>query len=71
MAKVKKSLKEAHETAKEHSMKFPEIPVWVMDKKGKKAVISTSSWVHRERIFEGWHTVATYRNGVKVDEANK
>ncbi len=63
---MKKSLKQAINNAIVHSRLFPDITVYVMDKPRKKAVVSTVDWIVRERILEGYSTVARYRNGKKI-----
>lgn len=63
---MKKSLIEAMVEAEAHSKKFPEILVRVMDKKGKRALITASEWVYKERVLSGWFTVATYKNGERL-----
>lgn len=62
----KKSLSEAHKRAKELSIEDFGITVRVMDKKGCKAVITSSEWVYKERVLEDWHTVTAYKNGEAV-----
>lgn len=62
----KKSLSEAHNRAREISVENFGITVRVMDKKGCKAVITSSEWVYKERILEGWHTVTAYKNGEEI-----
>lgn len=62
----KKSLSEAHKRARGLSVENFGITVRVMDKKGCKAVITSSEWVYKERILEGWHTVTAYKNGEEV-----
>ena len=63
---MKKSLELALVKAQEHSKKFPDILVRVMDKKGKRAVVTASDWIYRERVLEGYYTKAEYRNGERV-----
>lgn len=60
---MKKSLAIAIENARLQSLATPDLVVYVMDKPRKEAVISTSAWVVRERILEGWHTVKRFING--------
>ena len=62
----KKSLTEAENRARQHSVEHPSITVRVMDKYRKHAVVCASEWVYNERILDGWHTVVTYRNGKVV-----
>ena len=63
---MNKSLELALVEAQEHSKKFPDILVRVMDKKGKRAVVTASDWIYRERVLEGYYTKAEYRNGERV-----
>ena len=63
---MKKSLELAFVEAQEHSKKFPDILVRVMDKKGKRAVVTASDWIYRERVLEGYYTEPEYRNGESV-----
>lgn len=60
---MKKSLKEAIEKAKAHSQQYPCTICMVMDKKGRHAVVCASAWAYRERVLEGWHTVAKFLDG--------
>lgn len=59
----KKSLDEAIVQAKQISLEYPKVVVRVMDKKYSKAVVCISSWVHKERILDGWHDVIAFKNG--------
>ena len=61
---MKKSLKEALERAKQHSIKNPTVKVYVMDKpRCRKPLVLTSQWCIKERMFEGYYEVATFLNG--------
>ena len=60
---MKKSLEEAKARAKQHSAEYPDVIVRVMDKPRRHAVVCTSEWSYRERVFAGWHTVAIYKDG--------
>lgn len=62
----KKSLDDAKCIAQKISMEYPDITMIVLDKKGMKATYTASEWIYRERILEGWHTVAKYKNGKLV-----
>lgn len=62
----KKSLEIAKAGAKAYSKEYPELIVKVMDKKGYKAVFTSSNWVYTGRVLEGFHTVITYKNGEAV-----
>lgn len=64
---MKKSLEQAKKSAIEHSKQFPDIIVYVMDKPKKRAVVSTVEWVVKQRVFEGYSTVAKYKNGEEVN----
>ena len=48
------------------SKEHPTILYRVMDKKGQMAVCTGSDWVYRERVRDGWYTVAAYQNGSEV-----
>lgn len=48
------------------SRDFPKVPFRVMDKKGAVAVVNSSDWVYKERVLDGWATVATFQNGREV-----
>lgn len=63
---VKKSLEEAKGQAQQHSKEHPGITVRVMDKLHKRSVVCASEWVYKERVFDGWHTVVSYRAGKEV-----
>ncbi len=59
----KKSLREAMERARQSSLEYPDVRYFVMDKKGKHAVVHSVLWVCRERILEGWYIYCTFING--------
>lgn len=61
--KVKQSVMEAMQRAEKHSAEYPDIPVWVVDKPRKQAVVCASEFVCRNRIMEGWVIVAEYKAG--------
>lgn len=42
------------------------ILIRVMDKPHQHAVICSHPKVYRERVLDGWHTVAAFRNGEEV-----
>lgn len=65
----KKSLENARREAMQLSSMFPPKPYRVMDKKGEKSICTGLDWVYRERIMEGWNTVAVYINGREVKHA--
>lgn len=48
------------------SSAHPHITYYVMDKRNKTAACHGSEWVVKEKILDGWHTVAKYINGVKI-----
>lgn len=62
----KKSLVQAQERALFVSNQYPQATVRVMDKKGCNAVVSSSEWVYKERVLEGYHTVGSYKGGVAL-----
>lgn len=63
---MKKSVVSALEQAREHSEAFPDVTVRVMDRARKHAIVTASEWVYKEAINDGWHTVATFRDGKEV-----
>ena len=63
---MKKSIEAARVRAQKFSAMYPNNMVYVFDKKGKKAIISVSDWIWRERILEGWSPVALYKAGKEV-----
>jgi hypothetical protein len=63
---VKKSVIEARQRALENSEVAPGILIRVMDKPHQHAVICSHPKVYRERVLDGWHTVAAFRNGEEV-----
>ena len=62
----KKSLVLAMEEAQQLSIKHPGVMYWVMDKPRKRAVVTGSDWIYRERVLEGWHTYVKFLNGKMV-----
>ena len=63
---MKKSLQEALEEARVHSLKHPDIICYVVDKPRCKAKVYTVGWLALHTInCEGYHPVATFKNGVK------
>ncbi|MGN0398843.1 MAG: hypothetical protein ACI4EO_01830 [Blautia sp.] len=63
---MKKSLEEAMNRAKQMSVEHPDIAYAVMDKKRKRAVVTSCGFVLKERILEGWTMVAKFKNGKEV-----
>lgn len=63
---MKKSVIEARQRALENSEVAPGILIRVMDKPHQQAVICSHPKVYRERVLDGWHTVAAFRNGEEV-----
>lgn len=61
-----KSVIEARQRALENSEVAPGILIRVMDKPHQHAVICSHPKVYRERVLDGWHTVAAFRNGEEV-----
>jgi len=66
MRAEKKSLEEAMRRARKVSKEYPEEIIRVMDKKGRKATYTSSNWIYKERVLEGYYTVAVYKNGKKL-----
>lgn len=62
-ASVKKAIEEAQKLSEEH----PTVKYVVMDKKGKRAVVTGSGWVYKERILEGYVVVAKFLGGKEVE----
>lgn len=65
---MKKSLSAAMEAAQEQSRMYPSYIVWVLDKPGHRAVYTVLDWIYRERIMEGYATVARFKNGERVKQ---
>lgn len=63
---MKKSVIEARQRALENSEVAPGILIQVMDKPHQHAVVCSHPKVYRERVLDGWHTVAAFRNGEEV-----
>lgn len=64
---MKISVKEKMKEAEQISLRHPEILYRVMDKNGKRAIVTGSEWIYRERILEGYFTVATFKNGEIIE----
>lgn len=64
--KIKKSLEVAISNAEQMSRDHPKIIYYVMDKKGKHAVVHSSVWCYRERILDNYHLVTKYLNGKEI-----
>lgn len=62
----KKSIADAKAQAQEISARNPDVNVWVMDMPKRKAVVVYLEWVYRERVLDGWHTVAKYKAGKEI-----
>lgn len=63
---IKKSLQDALKVARKVSGEYPDTAIRVMDKKGAKATYTASSFVYRERVLEGYHTVTIFKSGEEV-----
>lgn len=63
---MKASVKRAIEEARELSEVHPTVKYTVMDKKGKRAVVTGSAWVYKERILEGYKVVVKFFGGEEV-----
>lgn len=59
----KKSLVLAMEKAQQMSIKHPSVSFRVMDKPRKRSVVTSSEWVYRERVLEGWYTYCLFLDG--------
>lgn len=62
----KKSLVLAMEEAQQLSIKHPGVTYWVMDKPRKRAIVTGSDWIYRDRVLEGWHCYCKSRDGRMV-----
>ena len=63
---MKKSLQEALEEARVHSLKHPNITCYVVDKPRCRAKVYTVGWYAVQAVnYDGYHPVATFKNGVK------
>lgn len=63
---MKKSIAEAMQRAQQQSAEHPHNTVRVMDKPRKHAVVTASEWVYKERILDGYVTVAVFKDGKEV-----
>lgn len=63
---MKISVKEKMKEAEQMSLNNPEILYRVMDKTGQRAVVTSDEWVFRERIIDGYFTVAKFKNGKQI-----
>lgn len=63
---MKKSIAEAMQRAKAHSLEHLGITVRVLDRPRKHAVVCASEWIYKERVLEGWRTVAVFKDGKEV-----
>ena len=48
------------------SLHHPDIFYMVMDKIGKRAIVTGDFCVYRERISDGYFTVATFKGGKQI-----
>lgn len=64
--KEKKSLREAYYRAVDHSLEHPDILVYVLDKKGKRACVHISEFIVKEKEREGWSVFAVFENGRRM-----
>ena len=63
---MKKSLQEALEEAKMLSIKNPDIIYYVVDKRRCKPKVYSLGWCAVRAVnYDGYHPVATFKNGVK------
>ena len=63
---MKKSIAEAMQRAQQQSAEHPGVIVRVMDKPRKHAIVTASEWVYKERILDGYVTVAVFKDGKEV-----
>ena len=62
----KKSLTVAKKEAQNMSLRNPGIVYYVMDKPRKRAIVTGSDWIYRDRVLEGWHCYCKSRDGRMV-----
>lgn len=63
---MKKSLQEKMEEAKMLSIKNPDVIYYVVDKKRCKPKVYSLGWCAVQAVnYEGYHPVATFKNGVQ------
>lgn len=61
---MKISVEEKMKEAEQMSLHHPDIFYMVMDKTGKRAIVTGDFCVYRERISDGYFTVATFKGDV-------
>lgn len=59
---MKISVEEKMKEAEQMSLHHPDIFYMVMDKIGKRAIVTGDFCVYRERISDGYFTVATFKD---------
>ncbi len=63
---MKISVEEKMKEAEQMSLHHPDIFYIVMDKIGKRAIVTGDFCVYRERISDGYFTVATFKGGKQI-----
>lgn len=63
---MKISVKEKMKEAEQMSLQYPDVLYRVMDKTGQRAIVTGNSCVYRERIIDGYFTVATFKGGKQI-----
>lgn len=52
--------------AEQMSLQYPDVLYRVMDKTGQRAIVTGNPCVYRERIIDGYFTVATFKGGKQI-----
>lgn len=63
---MKISVEEKMKEAEQMSLQYPDVLYRVMDKTGQRAIVTGNPWVYRERIIDGYFTVATFKGGKQI-----
>ena len=63
---MKISVEEKMKEAEQMSLQHPDVFYMVMDKTGKRAIVTGDFCVYRERISDGYFTVATFKGGKQI-----
>lgn len=64
---MKKSLQVKIREARTFSAEHLSTKVWVLDKKGERATITSVPWVRIDLIQEGWMPVTAFVDGKEVE----
>lgn len=63
---MKISVEEKMKEAEQMSLQYPDVLYRVMDKTGQRAIVTGNPLVYRERIIDGYFTVATFKGGKQI-----